>query len=98
MGEDQITTILLHFDDGFREVYKKIDQKFDSITDELKTCQRKREEFHKELQPIVDEAGRHTGCAKSRKSRRDKIIDQCKGALIMLAITILVKYLWGISI
>lgn len=98
MSEDQITSILLHFDDGFRKVYEKIDKKFEDITDELKTCQRKREEFHGKLQPILDEAGQHTGCAKARKFRREKIVDQCKGALVMLVIAGLLKYFWGIVV
>ena len=97
MGEDQITTILMHFDDGLRQVHEKIDQRFKDMAGELRDCQRKREEFHKELQPIVDEAGRHTGYATVKKLRRDKILDQCKGALIVIAVTILLKY-FGVTV
>jgi hypothetical protein len=98
MGEDQITTILLHFDTGFRDIHDKIDKKFDTITNELRLCQNQREEFHGKLQPVLTDAGQHTGCAKNKKLRREKIVDQCKGALIMLVIAILLKYFLGIVI
>jgi uncharacterized coiled-coil DUF342 family protein len=98
MGETEITRILIHFDEGLSALREKIDKKIDEVKDELKSCQQKREEFHKELQPIVDDATHHTGCAKSRKLRREKILDQCKGALIMLAIAVMLKYFWGIVV
>ena len=98
MGESEITRILIHFDEGLSALRETIDKKIDEVKDELKDCQRKREEFHRELQPIVNDANQHTGCAKNKKFRRDKILDQCKGALIMLAIAILVKYFWGIVV
>lgn len=98
MGESEITRILIHFDAGLSALREKIDEKIDEVKDELKSCQQKREEFHKELQPIVNDSNYHNGCAKNKKLRREKIIDQCKGALFMLAIAIALKYFWGIVV